>query len=93
MTVVYGKVETAAGIPVGNALVRAQVGAGVLPQPRLERTLTDDAGTFAFPLRWARADRNTTITAVDRRSRPARTGQIAIRVPNDLGRSHTIQVR
>jgi hypothetical protein len=79
--VLYGSVTDAAGLPVADVLVS---------DPPGEQALTDDAGQFALPLRLAAPGAPVDITANDRRT--GRTGIVAVTVPADLSRSHTIQI-
>jgi hypothetical protein len=93
LPVLNGQVITAAGKPVPDVLVTATVGPPVLKTPQTERTLTGRGGAFALPLRWAPAGQVVTVVATDHRHTPSRTGQLAVRLPGDLGRNQTIVIR
>jgi hypothetical protein len=79
--VLYGRVTDVAGDPVADVLVSDPPGG---------QALTDDAGQFALPMRLAAQGMPVVITADDRRT--GRTGTVAVTVPADLSRSHTIQI-
>ena len=55
-----------------------------------ERVLTDERGEFAFPLRWVKKSNSFPIVAEDRKS--IRKGMITIKIPEDLGKNHTIVI-
>ena len=93
LPVLYGQVETAAGVPVPDALLSATVGPPVLRTPQTAQTLTGLGGTFALPLRWAPDGQPITVVAVDYRSTPHRTGQLSVQLPDALGRNHQIVIR
>jgi len=69
----------ARGTPVVNVLVR---------QASLERSLTDERGTFALPLRWATSGQ--AVDAIDVRT--GRSGSRVLNLPADLQRSVTITI-
>jgi hypothetical protein len=51
-----------------------------------ERTLSDERGTFALPLRWAAFSGGVVIDAIDHRT--GRTDQISLTLPQDLLQGH-----
>jgi hypothetical protein len=55
-----------------------------------ERVLTDERGEFAFPLRWVKKSPSFPIVAEDRKSN--RKGMITIKIPEGLGKNHTIRI-
>ncbi|HEY6176583.1 MAG TPA: hypothetical protein VIX73_19140 [Kofleriaceae bacterium] len=75
----HGFVQDASGTPVVNVLVR---------QASLERSLTDERGTFALPLRWATSGQ--AVDAIDVRT--GRSGSRVLNLPADLQRSVTITI-
>jgi hypothetical protein len=77
--VLRGFVQDASGAPVANVLVR---------QAGVERTLTDERGTFSLPLRWATGGQ--AVDAIDVRT--GRTGSHVLNLPGDLRNSVTITV-
>jgi len=77
--VLRGFVQDTSGAPVINVLVTV---AGV------ERTLTDERGTFSLPLRWATSGQ--TVDANDVRT--GRSGSHLLNLPADLQSSVTITV-
>lgn len=79
--VVRGVVVDSLGGPVSNAYVT---------QSNSERALTDARGTFALPLRWAKA--NTPI-AIDATDRSGRTGTISVQLPAALSSSQKISIK
>lgn len=79
--VLRGVVLDSLGTPVPNAYVT---------QSNNERTLTDARGTFALPLRWAKA--NTPI-AIDAADRNGRTGTISVQLPAALSTSQKISIK
>jgi hypothetical protein len=93
--VVSGSVRRAgSGTPIANAYVSAQGTTDPEGVPWRERTLTDATGAFRLSLRWAgtRPEPPTelfTLTAVER---PEHTGQLTVRLPEDLGRLHIIEI-
>jgi hypothetical protein len=91
--VLYGQVSTAAGGLVPDVLVSVTVGLPVLRAPQTEQTLTGPDGYFALPLRWAPAGQPITVTAVDYRSVPNRTGQLTVQLPDALARNQNIVIR
>lgn len=101
--VVSGVVRLAgSGLPVDNALVEASGRTTLDGVPWRERTLSDATGAFRLPLRWdgerpplqpppAPPDPTESfrLTATER---PGHTGQVDIRLPADLGRTHVIEI-
>jgi hypothetical protein len=83
-----GTVADQAGAPVEDVLVSSQLPVG--PVTRLERTLTDDRGSFALALRWAASGATASVTAIDRRTQ--RTATVMVTVPDDLDRSLLITI-
>ncbi len=79
--VLYGQVVDAAGDPVADAMV--------IESPD-DRTMTDERGAFALPLRTALENAPVQITADH--PRMGLNGSVAVTLPADLGHSHTIQV-
>jgi hypothetical protein len=92
LPVLYGQVSTAAGEPVPDVLLSANVGPPVLRTPQTAQTLTGPDGTFALPLRWAPAGPTITVTATDYRHTPNRTGQLSVQLPGALGRNQKIVI-
>lgn len=91
--VLYGQVVATDETTVPDVLVEASLPVPPLPQPLTERTITDRRGAFVLPLRWARADANTVVTATDLRSAVARRGDIRVRYPAGLPGNHVIEIR
>lgn len=91
--VLYGEVVAADQRPVPDVLVEASLAVPPLPEPLLERTITDRRGAFVLPLRWARTDADTVVTATDQRSAVTRRGEIRIRYPAGLPGNHVIEIR
>jgi hypothetical protein len=79
--VLRGIVVDPLGDPVQNVYVT---------QSNNERTLTDARGTFALPLRWAKANTPIEIDATDR---SGRTGTISVQLPAALNSSQKISVK
>ncbi|MFF8958566.1 carboxypeptidase-like regulatory domain-containing protein [Streptomyces sp. NPDC014894] len=85
------------GAPVANALVEAR---GRTSRDRArwhERTLTDAAGAFRLALRWegekSDADPAVETFRLHAVERPGRTGALELRLPQDAGRRHVIEIR
>ncbi|MEV6345877.1 hypothetical protein [Actinoplanes sp. NPDC051851] len=85
------------GVPVANVLVASE-GRTAEPDdaPWRERTLTDEAGAFRLALRWAGTPvagdppaEEFTVTATER---PGRAGRLTLRLPDELGRVHVIEI-
>jgi hypothetical protein len=91
--VLYGEVVAVDQTPVPDVLVEASLTVSPLPQPLIERTITDRRGAFVLPLRWARTDADTVVTATDQRSAVTRRGEIRVRYPADLPGNHVIEIR
>jgi hypothetical protein len=94
--VVTGVVRRAgSGVPVAGALVASRGQTVHDLQPWRERTLTDGGGAFRLSLRWegVRAEgspiESFTVTATQR---PGRTAQVEIRLPEDPGVTHVIEI-
>lgn len=95
--VISGAVRRAgSGDPIANAYVVAEGSTDPEGLPWRERTLSDATGAFRLSLRWAgaRPDPQSptevfTVTAVER---PDRSGQLSIRLPDELGRIHVIEI-
>lgn len=79
--VLRGVVLDATGAPVGNVVVR---------EGARERSLSDERGEWALPLRWLTPGILSPIDAEDQRT--GRTGTIFIQLPDALGISHTITI-
>ena len=79
--VVRGVVQDAAATPVANVEVTAG------PQ---ERTLTDERGQFALPLRWPALVAVVQVDALDHRT--GQSGTINVTLPADLGSGRTITI-
>lgn len=77
--VLHGFVQDASGAPVGNVVVRLAAA---------ERTLSDERGTFALPLRWATSGQ--TVDAIDVRT--GRSGAHVLNLPAELLNSVTITI-
>jgi hypothetical protein len=91
--VLYGEVVTVDQTSVPDVLVEASLAVTPLPQPLIERTITDRRGAFVLPLRWARTDVDTVVTATDQRSAVTRRGEIHVRYPVGLPGNHVIEIR
>jgi hypothetical protein len=96
--IVHGVVRWAGSAqPVEHALVQA-VGQTV-PEGHEwhERTLTDATGAFRLSLRWSGVPtpeipprgEDFTVTAIER---PGHTGTVGLRLPDDLNRTHVIEI-
>ena len=79
--VLYGNVRDTTGLKVADVFVS---------DGATERVLTDERGAFAFPLRWVKKSLSFPIVAEDRKSN--RKGMITIKIPEDLGKNHTIVI-
>ena len=79
--VLRGRVVDAQNEPVADSIVY---------QGLQERVVTDTRGVFALPLRWVQPNVQVFIDATHPRT--GRVGSIQIIIPNDLGRSHHIQI-
>ncbi|GII84235.1 hypothetical protein Ssi03_22250 [Sphaerisporangium siamense] len=89
--------DAASGAPVANALVEARGRTSRDLVPWHERTLTDATGAFRLALRWEgekddedAAEETFRLRATER---PGRTGSLVVRLPEDAGRRHVIEVR
>ncbi len=82
ISVLRGVVTDPADEPVPDAVVTQGV---------RERVVTDAAGTFALPLRWARQNVQIPVDAADNRT--GRLGTINVQLPDALKKSQTIQIR
>lgn len=91
--VLYGEVAAVDQTTVPDVLVEASHTVPPLPQPLTERTITDRRGAFVLPLRWARTDVDTVVTATDQRSAVTRWGEIHVRYPVGLPGNHVIEIR
>ena len=91
--VLRGATVAADATPVADVLVEASLAIPQAPQPRIERTITDRRGAFVLPLRWARTDIDTVVTATDQRSAVPRQGSISVRYPTGLPGNHLIEIR
>ena len=88
--ILRGRVVTAAGAPVVDAQVEAQLQPG--PVLRLERTMTQGQGGFGLPVRWPVPNVPVVVLATDLRAQPNRAGAITVQFPGAFGQSHTITV-
>jgi hypothetical protein len=79
--VLRGTVKDAIGKVVADVLVT---------QGLRERTLTDERGQFALPLRWVADGVPVTIDAADQHT--GHVGSLQVTLPADLGKSHTINI-
>ena len=79
--VLRGSVVDAAGDPVADVIVS---------QGGLERSLTDERGAFALPLRWAAEGVPLPVDAIDQRT--GRTGVKSVTLPQDLGTNQEITI-
>jgi hypothetical protein len=79
--VLRGVVLDSLGNPVPDAYVT---------QSNNERILTDARGTFALPLRWAKANTPIEIDATDR---SGRTGTVSVQLPAALSSSQKISIK
>jgi hypothetical protein len=77
--VLRGFVEDVTGGPVANVLVH---------EAAVERTLTDERGTFSLPMRWAAS--GLVVDAIDVRT--GRTGSHVLNLPSDLQSNVTITI-
>jgi hypothetical protein len=91
--VVRGTAVAADGTPVADVLIEASLAIPQSLQPFIEQTITDRRGAFVLPLRWARTDVDTVVTATDRRSAVTRRGAFAVRYPTGLPGNHVIEIR
>lgn len=95
--VISGMVRRAgSGDPVANAYIFVEGRTDPEGLSWRERTLSDARGAFRLSLRWAgtRPDPRSptevfTLTAVER---PDRSGQLTVRLPDELGRIHVIEI-
>ena len=91
--VLRGAAVAADGTPVADVLIEASLAIPQSPQPAIERTITDRRGAYVLPLRWARTDADTVVTATDQRSAVPRQGSISFRYPTGLPGNHLIEIR
>ena len=91
--ILRGATVAADGTSVADVLIEASLAVPPSPQPLIERTITDRRGAFVLPLRWARTDIDTVVTATDQRSTVTRRGSINVRYPTGLPGNHLIEIR
>jgi hypothetical protein len=91
--ILHGAAVAADGTFVADVLIEASLAVPRSPQPLVERTITDRRGAFVLPLRWARTDIDTVVTATDQRSPVTRRGSINVRYPTGLPGNHLIEIR
>lgn len=91
---VRGAVRTATGAPVANALVEAAGVSADDGSPWRERTLSDVDGAYRLSLRFpgTGADGGRETFRLVATERPGRTGELAIRLPDDLTRTNVIEI-
>ena len=87
--VLRGNVRDSTDLMVANVFV-SKVADVFVSDGTTERVLTDERGEFAFPLRWVKKSPSFPIVAEDRKSN--RKGMITIKIPEDLGKNHTIVI-
>jgi hypothetical protein len=91
---VHGIVRDAATkAPVVNALVEAHGQTDPDLTPWRERTLSGPAGAFRLALRWqGRQDDAQETFRLQATERPGRTGSLVVRLPQDAGARHVIEI-
>jgi hypothetical protein len=91
---VYGVVvDGRTRAPVANVLVSAEGTADQDTVPWRERTLTGARGDFRLALRWeGRREGQDEVFTLLATERPGRDGSLAIRLPEDRGRRHVIEI-